>query len=79
LSEIGVFYKTIVLKEREDKSDSLIHNWISSHSDYNGLQDTIKSMRIKKAKSVSKDEKKTEAEEVSNEWKRLANFMSNRK
>jgi len=36
-------------------------------------------MRIKKAKSVSKDEKKAEAEEVSSEWKRLANSMSNRK
>lgn len=58
--------------------DSLIHNWMSTHYNHQGLQETIDSLRFKKVTS-NFDNPETEKEEVASEWKRLANFMSKRK
>lgn len=78
LAEIGVFYKTIILKERDEKIDSLRNNWISTHYDQKSFQEVINNLTFKKTTS-NIESPKSEAEEIRSEWKRLANFMSKRK
>jgi hypothetical protein len=80
LSEIGVFYKTIILREREGKVDSLIRNWISANSSYEGLQDTIKNLEFKGATAnVKEPQSEPQQDETRSEWIRLRKFMSGRK
>jgi hypothetical protein len=76
LSEIGVFYKAIVLSDRETKIDRLYNNWVSTHCDQNTITDLIKKMN-KKSNFIDKSKEKPE--NVNKEWTRLAGFMKKRK
>jgi hypothetical protein len=76
LSEIGVFYKAIVLLERETKIDQIYNQWISTHCDQETVINLIKNLD-KKSKIGEKPEKKPE--DVQKEWNRLNSFMKKRK
>lgn len=76
LSEIGVFYKAIVLLEREVKIDRLYNNWISTHCDQETITNLIKKMD-KKSKFIEKPKEKPE--DAKAEFIRLKRFMQKRK
>lgn len=78
LSEIGIFYKTIVLKERDKIADDLLYQWISTNSTKKSILETIDYIQGKS--SVKKDTAQNlSKDEVKSEWVRLKNFMSGRK
>lgn len=73
LAEIGIFFKTVIKQEREDKVERLSHLWMGANLEYKGLQDIVKEMKtggFKKEPTVA---------EVGSEWRRLASFMAGRK
>jgi len=74
LAEIGIFFKTIILAQRQKKAEQLHHLWIGTHVKYEGLRDIIKSIAPVQAKP-----KEPTVEEVNRDWRRLAAFMRGRK
>ena len=73
LSEIGIFYKTVHLKEREEKAENLSNMWMGSNLNHEGLQKVVSSL----SKPIEKE--KVQPEEINKDWKRLASFMRNQK
>jgi len=74
LSEIGNFYKTIVLMEREKKAANLTDMWMGNNLEFKGLNEVLSDLGVKKPKK-----EKPKIAEVNKDWKRLATFMAGRK
>jgi len=74
LSEIGIFYKTVILMERESKAENISNLWMGNNLAYEGLKDVLKNFGIKPQKKVEPS-----VAEVNKDWSKLANFMSGRK
>lgn len=66
-----MFFKTIVIREKERKLENISHMWMGSHLEYNQLKDVLKG-------SGAKQQKKNEPTiaEVNKDWRRLASFMA---
>lgn len=74
LSEIGIFYKTVILVDRAKKAEALSNLWMGNNLAYEGLKEVLGDMGIKPQKKVEPT-----IAEVNKDWARLANFMSGRK
>ena len=72
LSEIGVFFKTIVIREREKKIERLSYLWYGNNLTYKGLKETLTKMGV----SMKQEEELPTDKEVQRDWNRLANMQS---
>lgn len=70
MSEIGTFYKTIILLEREKKAENLSDIWMGNNLKYEDLQKVITEIGINKQKKVGP----TDAE-VNQNWLKLAGAL----
>lgn len=69
LSEISVFFKVIVQRDKERKLENISHTWMGNNISHENLQKMLfKGKKIKKQEPTAK--------EVANEWNRLKTFMS---
>lgn len=71
LSEIGIFFKTTVLMEREEKAEQLQRNWMSSNLEYKGLKEFLTENGLYNSNRRSE----VSQEQVTNDWKRLASLQ----
>lgn len=71
LSEIGVFIRSIYLKNEREKIEKFSLNWMSSNLTQEEMEKVVSNM---KASSFIKDKPKTK-EEFGKEWLRLASFQ----
>lgn len=76
LSEIGIFLRVIVQEKRQNEANKLYYSWMGSNITLDGLKDMLKRMSGPQTPQVK--EQITE-QEVSQEWRRLAAFMSGKK
>lgn len=74
LSEIGVFFKTIILEKRQVNATTLSNIWMGNNLSYKDFQKVMTSFGIKEQKK----EQATVAE-VNKDWNRLKTFMAGRK
>jgi len=72
LSEIGSFFKVVVLLERDKKAQSISDIWQGNNLTVEGLKDVLKSFGM----NYDKKPENIPIEEVNKDWKRLASFMS---
>ena len=73
LSEIGAFFKVVVLSERTKKAQNISDIWQGNNLSVEGLKQVLSELGSKQ-KTSKKEEPK--AGEVQKDWKRLALFMS---
>lgn len=74
LSEIGIFYKTVVLGNRDRKIDTLSNIWMGNNLAYEGFKEVIADLGVTPQKEAGPS-----IAEVNKDWKRLATFMAGRK
>lgn len=76
LSEIGTFFKAVVLIERDKKAQTISDIWHGNNLTVDGLKKVLSSLGV----NTNPDEKLTEVpiEKVNKEWSRLASFMAKR-
>jgi len=77
LSEIGLFYKSIVILEKQRRVSSLIDAWTSNNAGHKELKSMIDELSINAINTTPAT--KEEFAEVKSEWIRLQNFMRTRK
>lgn len=70
LSEIGIFFKTIVLQEQENKVTALSNIWMGNNLTQEGLLETLKNMGMADAKKKEPTNKK-----VIDSWVKLAGAL----
>lgn len=70
LSEIGIFYKTVILQEREKKAENLFDLWMGNNLEYKGIQEVVTKLGIKQQKKIGP----TDAE-VNQNWLNLAGAL----
>ncbi len=70
LSEIGSFFKTIVLLERNENVSTLSNMWMGNNLPYKELKEVLVGYGIKEQKATPT------VAEVQNDWKKLASFLS---
>lgn len=70
LSEIGVFFKTIILQQREIMATELSTIWMGNNLSQEGLKETLKSMGVKNPKKIEPTN-----EEVTDSWMKLAGAL----
>jgi len=74
LSEIGAFFRAVVMSERIRKAEELVLNWRGNNLTSEGLDLVLSSMIVKKEKPPEPT-----SQEIQRDWNRLATFMSTRK
>jgi len=72
LSEIGTFFKTVVLLERDKKAQKISDIWQGTNLTLDGLKQVLKDLGM----NLDKKPEEKSIEEVNSDWKRLAEFMS---
>lgn len=68
MSEIGVFFKTVIELEKEEKAETLSNLWMGSNLVYKDLKEVLD--------KIQKSGKEPTTKEINDDWKRLASFMS---
>ena len=64
----------MVFLEKEEKAETLSNMWMGSNLEYKGIEGVLASIR---GTAYTKEE--PTVEQVKNDWRRLASFMSGRK
>lgn len=72
LSEIGTFFKVVVIMERDKKAQKISDIWQGTNLDFDGLKRVLKDLGTK----VDDKPKEVSVDEVNKDWKRLADFMA---
>lgn len=66
----------MVKLEREEKAEKLQYLWMGSNLEYKGIEKVLRDINPYIEK---KSQKELTPEEINNEWRRLASFMSGKK
>ena len=72
LSEIGSFFKTVVILERDKKAQTISDIWQGNNLTIEGLKQVLSSLGTK----LDSKPPETPVDEVNKDWKRLASFMA---
>jgi len=74
LSEIGSFFKVVVIQERNKKAQNISDSWQANNLTLEGLQQVLGSLGSHS--NLGKKETGPPPKEVQKDWSRLASFMS---
>jgi len=74
LSEIGSFFKTVVISERNKKAQEISNIWQGNNLTLEGLEQVLHS--IGSPSNLDKKQASVTPEEATKNWKKLASFMS---
>lgn len=69
LSEIGVFFKTIIRREQSQHIEKITRLWMGNNLSKKGLDDILK-------KENATQTKQTRTKEVQNDWHKLKSVMT---
>lgn len=72
LSEVGAFFKTVVITERNKKAQSISDIWQGNNLTVEGLNQVLKALGTK----INDKPPELPVEEVNKDWSRLAAFMA---
>jgi len=71
LSEIGTFYKIIMLVEKDKKIETLSNIWMGTHLEAEDIKKEFKRLGMKQQKIKASDNSK----EVQNDWNKLVGAL----
>ena len=74
LSEIGSFFKVVIIQERNKKAQNISDSWQANNLTLEGLQQVLGS--LESHSNLGKKKTGPPPEEVQKDWSRLASFMS---
>lgn len=72
LSEIGVFFKTIVLREKDKKIEKISHVWMGTHLSKEGIKEVLG----ENGRPETLEPEELPVEDVNKEWRRLKQTMA---
>jgi hypothetical protein len=70
-----VFFRAVVVLEREEKAEKLQHMWMGSNLEHKGLLQALKDLNLVNSDKLYAQPEKSNRE-IQDDWKRLASFMS---
>jgi len=68
LAEIGIFFKTVVEIEAEERKENLSHLWMGANLQHDGIKEVLDSLTLRTEEE--------EIDKVNADWRRLASFMA---
>lgn len=75
LSEVGCFFKAVMIQERTKKAQNISDAWQANNLTFEGLKSVLKSLELKS--NLDSNHKIVHSPEtVKNDWKKLASFMA---
>lgn len=69
MAEVGLFFKTVVHLEKEERKEKLTSLWMGANLQYKGLKEVLDNI------GKNGEDNTPTTKEVNDDWKRLASFM----